>query len=142
MIRHRVTDFGKEIELDGTFYEEDLNGLFSSIVKFILLNQKDPLFETFTKEIREISEKEQKNDNIIICNTKDITLNPSSQLHIRGRQEMDQTGRKYCPWTKKEEKKLMDLNSDFGGDIYKLMKYFPDRSPESIKMKIKRMNVK
>ena len=55
---------------------------------------------------------------------------------------MDNTGRRYCPWTKNEEEKLSQLNKDSGGNIPKIMKYFPDRSPESLKQKIKNMKFK
>ena len=55
---------------------------------------------------------------------------------------MDHTGRKYCLWTKSEEEKLLHLNDVIGGDIKALMKFFPDRSPESLRQKIKKIKVK
>ena len=107
VIRHRVSDFGKTINLNGTFCQENLTGLLSSIAKFIFQNRKEQLFEDFTKEMKEVANKEPIKISDTLCSTKEITLNPSSQTHIRGRQEMDQSGRKYCAWTKKEEKNLL-----------------------------------
>ena len=92
-------------------------------------------------EIRAIAMKSSKKSSDVLCSTKDITLNPSSQINIRGRQEMDHTGRKYCPWMKSEEKKLIDLHNDFNGNINKMMKYFPERSPDSLKQKIKNLRI-
>ena len=142
VIRHRVSDFGKTIHFDGTFYNADLNSLLDSIEKFILFNQKDSLFENFIQELRDLSKKAPKKNTDTACSIKEITLNPSSTNRIRDRQEMDHTGRKYCPWTKSEEEKLLHLNDVIGGDIKALMKFFPDRSPESLRQKIKKIKVK
>ena len=142
VIRHRESDFGRIIHPDGDFSKEDLNGLLESIARFISLNQKDQLFENFMDEIRAVEMKSSKKSSDILCSTKDVTLNPSSQINIRRRQEMDHTGRKYCPWTKCEEKKLIDLHNDFNGNINKMIKYFPERSPDSLKQKIKNLKVK
>ena len=139
VIRHRVSNFGKEIKSDGKCANEDLNGLLISIEKFIYTNQKDENFENFIKELKESASREPHKNSDLICSTNDITLSPSSQGKIRGRQEMDPAGRKYCSWTKGEEEKLKALHDACGGNINKIMKYFPERSPESLKQKIKKL---
>ena len=55
---------------------------------------------------------------------------------------MDVTGRKYCPWTEAEEEELKKMSSDFHGYISKIIKYFPNRSPDSLKAKLNKLNVK
>ena len=55
---------------------------------------------------------------------------------------MDSTGRRYCPCTKREEEKLLNMNKYFEGNISKVMKYFPNRSPDSLIKKIQNLNVK
>ena len=109
-----------------------MNGLLSAIERFIYTNRTDQLFDNFINELKVAVFRDSPKKSDLICSTKDITLSPSSQGKIRGRQEMDPTGRKYCTWTKGEEEKLLMLHDACGGNINKIMKYFPERSPESL----------
>ena len=145
VIRHRESNFGATIVSDGTFYNDFnfLKELIESIKNFVIMNQKTPIFMSFINEIEEIFKSQSNNTkDYIVCNSKEVTLNPSSQGSIRCRQEMDVTGRKYCPWTKNEEDELNKLNFDLHGDISKIIKYFPNRSPDSLRSKLNKMNVK
>ena len=51
---------------------------------------------------------------------------------------MVHTRRKNFPWAKSEEK-LHRLNDTIGEGIKKLIKFFLDQSPESLKQKIKKL---
>ena len=49
VIRHRVSDFRRNIECEGFFYDSNLNSLLASIENFISFNQKNELSENFIK---------------------------------------------------------------------------------------------
>lgn len=141
VIRHRVSNFGKIINPDSNFCNNsNLDSLLDSIERFISKKEKNQLFDNFINEIKDLYFKESPKNSDIICGTKDITISPSSQGKRSGRQEMDHTGRKYCPWTKGEEEKLIMLKDIYNGNINKIMKYFPERSPDSIRQKIRNLD--
>ena len=98
------------------------------------------LVHSFFKKI--ISENGDKTNKCYLLKSSQVLLEPNSNVNIEKRQQASSMIQNKCRWSTDEIALLKHLDSDFNGNITKIVEYFPKRTVRSIIEKLNKLHGK